>query len=108
VEVVQSEFPDIDVETYFVNFEGIWELKEEGSRERSAAAKSRRMLSLPDVRRERMGHGLTSDGTVWYTILAFSGSRRHCPGLGYPVSRMLQKRFVEASKAAMLVATDSK
>jgi hypothetical protein len=43
VEVVQSEFPDIDVETYFVNFEGIWELKEKGSREPSAAAKSRRI-----------------------------------------------------------------
>lgn len=29
-EIVQSEFPDVKVETYFVNFEGIWELKEEG------------------------------------------------------------------------------
>ncbi|PYV94455.1 MAG: hypothetical protein DMG86_23225 [Acidobacteria bacterium] len=28
--------------------------------------------------------------------------------LGYPVSRMLQKRFAEASKAAMLKATSSK
>jgi len=38
-EVVQSEFPHVNVETYFVNFEGIWNLKEEGSREPSAAGR---------------------------------------------------------------------
>lgn len=27
-EVVQSKFPGVNVETYFVNFEGVWELKE--------------------------------------------------------------------------------
>jgi len=36
-EMVQSEFPDVNVETYFVNFEGIWKLKEEGTREPRAA-----------------------------------------------------------------------
>jgi uncharacterized protein (UPF0548 family) len=55
-----------------------------------------------------MGHGLTSDGTVWYTILAFSRPQKTPYRLGYPMSRMLQKRFVETSKAAMLAATDNK
>jgi carbonic anhydrase len=31
--LVQSEFPDVAVETYFVNFEGIWESKQESREE---------------------------------------------------------------------------
>lgn len=36
-EIVHSEFPNVSVETYFVNFEGLWELKEEGVQEPRAA-----------------------------------------------------------------------
>jgi uncharacterized protein (UPF0548 family) len=46
-----------------------------------------------------------SDGTVWYSILAFSRPQKTLAWLGYPLSRMLQKRFAEGSKAAMLAAT---
>ena len=49
-----------------------------------------------------------SEGEVWYTILAFSRPQKTLARLGYPMSRMLQKRFAEASKAAMLAATSSK
>ncbi|PYX02191.1 MAG: DUF1990 domain-containing protein [Acidobacteria bacterium] len=49
-----------------------------------------------------------SEDKVWYAILAFSRPRKTLAKLGYPVSRMLQKRFAEASKAAMLKATSSK
>jgi uncharacterized protein (UPF0548 family) len=41
---------------------------------------------------------------VWYDILAFSRPRQVFAKLGYPLSRLLQKRFAEASKAAMLQA----
>lgn len=39
---------------------------------------------------------------VWYDILAFSRPRQTFAKLGYPLSRMLQKRFADCSKAAML------
>jgi uncharacterized protein (UPF0548 family) len=41
---------------------------------------------------------------VWYDILAFSRPRQMVARLGYPLSRLLQKRFVEGSKAAMVEA----
>ena len=46
-----------------------------------------------------------TDGRVWYAILAFSRPQKTLARLGYPLSRMLQKRFADASKAAMLAAT---
>jgi len=39
---------------------------------------------------------------VWYDILAFSRPQQMFAKLGYPLSRLLQKRFAEHSKAAML------
>ena len=44
------------------------------------------------------------DDTVWYDILAFSHPRLMLAKLGYPLSRLLQKRFAEGSKAAMIKA----
>jgi uncharacterized protein (UPF0548 family) len=49
-----------------------------------------------------------SEGDVWYAILAFSRPRKALAKLGYPLSRMLQRRFAEASKAAMVAATSCK
>jgi|ERR1700728_2714658 uncharacterized protein (UPF0548 family) len=42
---------------------------------------------------------------VWYDILAFSRPRQLVAKLGYPLSRLLQKRFAEGSKTAMVEAT---
>ena len=39
---------------------------------------------------------------VWYDILAFSRPQKKLAKLGYPLSRMLQRRFAAASMAAML------
>jgi uncharacterized protein (UPF0548 family) len=44
------------------------------------------------------------DDRVWYDILAFSRPRQMLARLGYPLSRLLQKKFAEGSKAAMLDA----
>jgi uncharacterized protein (UPF0548 family) len=44
------------------------------------------------------------DDSVWYDILAFSRPRQMLARLGYPLSRLLQKRFAEGSKAAMIKA----
>jgi uncharacterized protein (UPF0548 family) len=44
------------------------------------------------------------DDTVWYSVLAFSQPNHVLVRLGYPVARMLQKRFARDSKAAMLHA----
>jgi len=44
------------------------------------------------------------DDGVWYEILAFSRPRQMLARLGYPLSRLLQKRFAEGSKAAMAEA----
>jgi uncharacterized protein (UPF0548 family) len=49
-----------------------------------------------------------SDDTVWYDILAFSRPRQMLAKLGYPLSRLLQKRFAEGSKAAMVKAAGGK
>jgi uncharacterized protein (UPF0548 family) len=44
------------------------------------------------------------DDRVWYDIFAFSRPRQMLARLGYPLSRLLQKRFAQGSKAAMLQA----
>jgi uncharacterized protein (UPF0548 family) len=44
------------------------------------------------------------DDRVWYDLLAFSQPNAFLARLGYSVSRMLQKRFAQASKQAMLKA----
>ncbi|HUJ94498.1 MAG TPA: DUF1990 domain-containing protein [Terriglobales bacterium] len=49
-----------------------------------------------------------AEDTVWYTILAFSRPQMTLARLGHPVSRIVQRRFAEASKSAMLVATSSR
>ena len=46
-----------------------------------------------------------SENKVWYAILAFSRPNKHLAKLGYSLSRKLQKRFAEDSRAAMLGAT---
>jgi uncharacterized protein (UPF0548 family) len=48
---------------------------------------------------------IRSEDQVWYSVLAFSAPNKASAKLGYPLSRMLQKRFGEGSKAAMLQAT---
>jgi uncharacterized protein (UPF0548 family) len=45
-----------------------------------------------------------SEDQVWYSVLAFSVPNQALAKLGYPLSRMLQRRFGEGSKAAMLEA----
>jgi uncharacterized protein (UPF0548 family) len=42
------------------------------------------------------------DDSVWYDILAFSRPRQMLAKLGYPLSRLLQKKFAKGSKLAML------
>jgi uncharacterized protein (UPF0548 family) len=44
------------------------------------------------------------DDSVWYDILAFSRPRQMLARLGYPLSRLLQKRFAGGSKASMFQA----
>jgi len=46
-----------------------------------------------------------SEDKVRYAILAFSRPNKQLTKLGYPLSRTLQRRFAEDSKAAMLEAT---
>jgi uncharacterized protein (UPF0548 family) len=46
-----------------------------------------------------------SEDKVRYAILAFSRPNKQLAKLGYQLSRKLQKRFAEDSKAAMLEAT---
>jgi len=51
-----------------------------------------------------------ADDSVWYDILAFSQPRHPLVKLGFPVARMMQKRFARDSLAAMrnaVVATSS-
>jgi len=48
------------------------------------------------------------DDSVWYDILAFSRPRQTLARLGYPLSRLLQKRFAEGSKAALVEAVRGK
>jgi uncharacterized protein (UPF0548 family) len=42
------------------------------------------------------------DDSVWYDVLAFSRPRQTLARLGYPLSRLLQRRFAKGSKLAML------
>ena len=42
-----------------------------------------------------------SDDSVWYEILAFSKPNHALAKAGYPLARMLQKRFARDSMAAM-------
>jgi uncharacterized protein (UPF0548 family) len=47
-------------------------------------------------------NGIEAMIRVWYDILAFSRPRQIFAKLGYPLSSLLQKRFAECSKAAMV------
>ena len=42
-----------------------------------------------------------ADDSVWYDIFAFSRPNQLLAKLGYPITRLLQKRFAEDSKRAM-------
>ena len=46
-------------------------------------------------------------GEVWYDLYAFSKPNHPLAKLGYPISRMLQKRFAADSKEAMRLAVSS-
>jgi len=46
------------------------------------------------------------DDSVWYDLYAFSWPKHELAKIGYPISRMLQKRFAEASKRAMVKAVN--
>ena len=45
-----------------------------------------------------------ADDSVWYDLYAFSRPNHFLARLGYPLSRMLQRRFAAASKQAMVRA----
>jgi uncharacterized protein (UPF0548 family) len=63
---------------------------------------------LPDhVERgeERFTVEWQADDSVWYDICAFSRPKHPLARLGFPVTRMLQKRFVRDSLAVMKAAT---
>jgi uncharacterized protein (UPF0548 family) len=47
------------------------------------------------------------DDSVWYDILAYSRPRHFLARIGYPASRMLQKRFAKDSLQAMLASTSA-
>ena|SRR5688572_8927394 len=47
-----------------------------------------------------------SDDSVWYDILAFSRPNKAAAKLGYPLIRMLQRRFARDSLAAMRLASN--
>ncbi|MEW6734566.1 MAG: DUF1990 domain-containing protein [Acidobacteriota bacterium] len=46
-----------------------------------------------------------NDNSVWYDIYAFSKPNKFLAKLGYPLTRILQKRFARDSKQAMFNAT---
>jgi uncharacterized protein (UPF0548 family) len=48
-----------------------------------------------------------ADDSVWYDIYAFSRPRHPLVRLGFPITRMLQKRFVRDSLGAMKAAVDN-
>lgn len=48
-----------------------------------------------------------TDDSVWYDILAFSQPRHPLVRLGFPVARMMQKRFARDSLAAMKSVVES-
>ena len=47
-----------------------------------------------------------ADGKVWYDLYAFSKPKHALARAGYPVSRLLQKRFATESKKAMVKAVN--
>ena len=47
-------------------------------------------------------------GEIWYDLFAFSRPNHFLARLGYPLSRMLQRRFAEDSKQAILRAVNSR
>ena len=49
-----------------------------------------------------------TDGSVWYDIFAFSRPRHRLARLGYPLIRLMQKRFRRESAAAVMRTIDSK
>jgi uncharacterized protein (UPF0548 family) len=49
-----------------------------------------------------------SDDSVWYDVLAFSKPNHALAKLGYPLARVLQKRFARDSMAAMQRVTESR
>ena len=55
---------------------------------------------------ERFTIEMNSDGDVWYVIRAFSRPRLLAVRIGYPVARLLQRKFVRDSKATMLAAVN--
>ncbi|HVQ38912.1 MAG TPA: DUF1990 domain-containing protein [Pyrinomonadaceae bacterium] len=60
--------------------------------------------TLPDhveTGEERFTVERLQDGSVWYDIYAFSRPRHPLVRLGYPLTRMLQKRFARDSMAVM-------
>jgi uncharacterized protein (UPF0548 family) len=66
--------------------------------------------TLPDhVERgeERFTVEWCADDSVWYDIYAFSRPRHPLVRLGFPITRMLQKRFVRDSLGAMKAAVDN-
>ena len=56
---------------------------------------------------ERFSVEWLDDDTVWYDLLAFSRPRYWGARLAKPVARLLQRRFVRLSKAAMRDAVSS-
>jgi uncharacterized protein (UPF0548 family) len=50
----------------------------------------------------------TEDDSVWYDILAFSQPNQVLAKIGYPITRMLQKRFARMSKEAMFKYVNSR
>ena len=66
--------------------------------------------TLPDhVERgeERFTVEWQADNSVWYDIYAFSRPKHPLARLGFPITRMLQKRFVRDSLAVMKSATSN-
>jgi len=47
-----------------------------------------------------------ADGSVWYDLYAFSRPQPLMARIGYPLARMLQKRFARESKLAMMRAVN--
>jgi uncharacterized protein (UPF0548 family) len=48
-----------------------------------------------------------TDDSVWYEILALSKPRAALAGIGYPLSRVIQKNFGRTSLAAMMMAVQT-
>jgi uncharacterized protein (UPF0548 family) len=53
---------------------------------------------------ERFAVEMLADGSVWYDILAYSRPRHPLARLGYPLTRMMQRRFARDSAAAVRAA----